>query len=225
MVYNFAIHAPEWFFGIDGLFEGIEFVIALLLALYAYRAYLLNHDETFRYFSLAFFSITLGEAARAITDVLIHIRLNQVELNIATLPKLTDVPNFFIGGYLLHIVLITLGLLVLTLITMRVEKRSTYALTVFLVLPLIFLSTSAYLAFHYVGVFLSGVIAIYSAVRWYRQRTGTTFFVAAGYGLLALAYGQFLLDAFLHYFYVSAHITQVGAYIALLIAFLLVLRK
>lgn len=45
---------PEWFQGMDILFETVGLAAAFLIAAYAWRAYLLNKENRFFYFSLAF---------------------------------------------------------------------------------------------------------------------------------------------------------------------------
>ena len=45
---------PEWFQGVDILFEAVGLVTAFLIAAYAWRAYELNKENRFLYFSLAF---------------------------------------------------------------------------------------------------------------------------------------------------------------------------
>ncbi len=225
MGFSFFIRGPVWFFGIDGVFEGLAFIVALLLAIYAYRAYKLTHDKRFSLYALSFLAITLGQGIRAVTDLLMHSNLENELPYIAFLPHLQSTPLLFTAGYFLHILFMLLGLMILSCYAMKVKDIKVFCVMAFSLLPLMLLVTSVYLAFHYLGLLFCAFIAYSYWKYWCTKKIRPTCLVFIGFLFMALSYVQFLADTVFRVLYISAHLTQLAGYLCLLAALFMVLRK
>ena len=53
------IFSPEWFYGIDSLFETFSLLITATIAIYAYRLYKFSDKKNYLYFSYAFILFSL----------------------------------------------------------------------------------------------------------------------------------------------------------------------
>jgi len=225
MGFSFFIRGPEWFFGIDAVLEGLAFIIALFLTIYAYRAYKLTHDKRFSLFALSFLSITLSQGIRALTDTLILTNIQQNMPYVELLPHLSSTPLLFTAGYFLHVFFMLLGLIILVCYAMKIKDVKVFCIMAFSVLPLLLLVSSVYLAFHYLGLLFSAFIAYSYWKYWCAKKTGATCLVSIGFLLMALSYVQFLADTVFRVLYISAHVTQLAGYLCLLAALIMVLRK
>ena len=63
---------PGWFNGYDLLFDSIGLVVALLIAAYSWRIYLLNKENRFMYFSLAFLLVSLSLGFKIFTSGVLY---------------------------------------------------------------------------------------------------------------------------------------------------------
>ena len=55
-----ALQGPNWFFGIDSIFELVGTIILFMVFLMSYKAYRLTNMQGYKYYSLAFLAPYLG---------------------------------------------------------------------------------------------------------------------------------------------------------------------
>ncbi len=65
-------YTPVWFNGWDILFEAVGLVVALLIAGFSLRIYLLSRENRFAYFSLAFALVALGLFFKSLTSGILY---------------------------------------------------------------------------------------------------------------------------------------------------------
>lgn len=228
MVCGAFVRGPSWFFGVDGILEALLFIIALVLAVYAWKCYKLTKGRQYGWFSLAFLAITIAQLSRALTDGIIEFNLRTAGVGSegSNLPILSDI---FCGGYGTHILLLLGGLVILVAVAMRMHDKRIPSLLYALTLPLILLSSSIYVAFYFVQTVLSAFIAFSYFQHWWKKKKTTlktpSFFVFLGFTLIMLASFLFLADAQYNIWYVKAHIVQLLGYTSLLLAFIWVHRS
>ena len=63
---------PEWFHGLDLIFDGLTLVIALLISGYSWKVYKLSRERKFGYFSLAFVLVAFGLLLKSITHGMLY---------------------------------------------------------------------------------------------------------------------------------------------------------
>lgn len=63
---------PEWFNGLDIVFDIIGLAVAILIAAYSWRLYRLHKGNQFAYFSLAFILVALGLVAKSFTSSVLY---------------------------------------------------------------------------------------------------------------------------------------------------------
>ena len=60
--------SPEWFHGIDSIFEIVSIIVALLIALYAYKIYKFSKVNKYKFFSWAFLLIAIAYIFKILTN-------------------------------------------------------------------------------------------------------------------------------------------------------------
>jgi len=217
------IRGPEWFFGLDALFEGLELITALLLAFFAYRCYLLSNDSRYSKFSLAFASLSIGTGIRAVTDLVIH-RGTATILRFFSLADIADARELFITGYSAHVFFVLLGLIILLTIALKIESLPIFLFLLLSTIPFVFISGSMYLNFHGLALLITIFVAGAQYINWKQKPSLPSFLVFAGFTLITLAYIQFIIDLLFHMFYVKAHLTLLIGYLCLLFTFICTIR-
>ncbi len=212
MAFSIAIRGPEWFFGIDSLFEGFAGLALLLVTLFSIKAYLFTKDKRYRSFAVAFGLMTVGLAAKAITDFLVH-------------QKIGPSGVIFLYGYLAYIATTLTALVILFALTLKSQQRTPFIALLLVSLVLVLLSSSYFLSFHVISLILLVFITIHFVKNYYAKRSLSSLLVCIAFVLLAVGQLQFIVDIAYHKWYILGHLSHLLAYVLVLVALGKVLKK
>jgi hypothetical protein len=212
MAVSVIVRGPEWFFGIDSLFEGFAAIALLLVTLFSFKAYRFTKDKRYRTFAIAFGLMTVSILARAITDFLVYIE-GPVKVWV------------LIVGYMLYMGATLASLILLFALTMKASQRAPFIALFLASLVLVMMSKSYRLSFHALSVILLAFIAYHFIRNYFNKKSLTALLVAGAFALLTLTHAAFIFDIVKQRFFVVGHLLHVAAFGLLLIALAKVLRN
>ncbi len=198
-----VLEGPAWFYGTDSILEGVGALVTLLVCLLSWKAWKLLRMKRYYYFSISFGLMTLGLAARAITNYWVHSG---------------QYPDILIWGYGVHIALTLLAGITLLTLSLIIRQRRMFILFFLLIFGTLYFTKSYYLSFYYLSFVLFGTITYYFYENWQKKKSTLTWLVMASFGLITLAQLLFGLTGYMNTLFIPAHIVQIAGYAALLLA-------
>jgi hypothetical protein len=212
MVVTVTVRGPEWFFGLDSLFEGFAGIALLLVTLFSFKAYRFTKDKRYRTFGIGFGLMTLGLFSRSITDLLVYFGANAP-------------PALLLAGYASYMGLSLVSLVVLFGLTLKAKQKTPLVALMLISIVLVLLSASYRLAFHSASIILLVFITYHFVRNYFQKKSFTALLVCSSFGLLALANIAFIIDIVRQKFYIIGHLIHVISFALLLIALVRVLRR
>lgn len=213
-----ALHA---FYNVDLVFGLISSAIALFIAGYGLRNFLLTNNRTSMFFSSAFFFIAAGLISRVIFDYLVKFELtyNPRMVALQGMTALQSTMLFF------AIFLATSGYVFLIALFFKIKSKRVIALLIILVGLLTVSTSNAYLTAHVIPGVLLFFILTHTTGNFLNKRNRNTFLVFASFLILFVSELFFLLILESINFYFVGSALRVMAYLLLLTNMLLVLKK
>ena len=218
---SFTYFSPGWFFGYDIALELSFAVISLMVALFAFRIYRLTSQRYAKLFGISFTLISISYFIQSIFNFLIVTNANQ---RICDAFRFQSVSLFNILSIYFHIIFMTIGLVVLTYMTLKTEKRRILWLLLAISLPAIFLTETLYMFFLLSTVYLA-FISWYYIRNYLRNMQTKTLLVAIAFVFLLFGSMHFIISVNHQVFYVIGHILELFAYLFILWNFYLVRKK
>ena len=203
-----ALQGPNWFFGIDSIFELIGTIVLFMIFFASYKAYKLTAMKRYKYYSYAFLALMMGHLARTIANFAIH--QHWLPLN--------ELKEVFIYGYGAHILFTLSALVLLVAFTFEVKEKKSFCVLLLLMLAMIFVSSSFYLAFYWAAMVMFGFVTWHLVRNARTKRIITPKLVALSFALLAFTQLLFLGTALLPELYLGAQIMQLLGFLILFIA-------
>ena len=203
-----ALQGPNWFFGIDSIFELIGTIVLFMIFFASYKAYKLTAMKRYKYYSYAFLALMMGHLARTIANFAIH--QHWLPLN--------ELKEVFIYGYGAHILFTLAALVLLVAFTFEVKEKKSFCVLLLLMLAMIFVSSSFYLAFYWAAMVMFGFVTWHLVRNARTKRIITPKLVALSFALLAFTQLLFLGTALLPELYLGAQIMQLLGFLILFIA-------
>ena len=213
---------PNWFFGLDVIFELTFAVIALIVSFYAFKTYKLTNQNQSKFFGYSFLFISISYFIQSFMNFAIISKINEGICNVL---KIQAVDTLNAMGIYAHILFFIVGLVTLTYMTLKTESKKIYSLILITSLLLILLSINKIYSFY----FLSSIFLVYITLHYFfnyiRNKQTKT--------LLALIAFIFLLFGSIHFmfvvnhvlFYILGHFLELAAYLIILINLFLVLKN
>lgn len=203
-----ALQGPNWFFGIDSIFELAGTIVLFMIFLASYKAYKLTTMKRYKYYSYAFLALTLGHLARTIANFAIHQQW---------LP-LNELKNIFLYGYGAHILFTLAALVLLVAFAFEVKQKKSFCVLLLLVLAMIFVSSSFYLAFYWAAMVMFGFVSWHLIRNARTKKAMAPKIVAVSFALLTFTQLLFLGTALLPELYLGAQVMQMIGFLILFIA-------
>lgn len=221
-------YTPVWFNGWDILFESIIVLIALLIAAYSWKAYRLNKENRFAYFSLALLLIALGMGLKIITGSITYFDPAR-DAALGTLRPLAGehlefTPLLYRLGFFLQMVPVLGALLLIFFVSQKPRDRlhkyhemSQIALFVYLILLISVVSNFKYFVFYLTSAVLLGLITLNYYQNYLNSNHNTNAFRVMTAFLILLFANLFFIFVFLvEEFYVVAEILLLLGFLTLL---------
>ncbi len=210
-----ALQGPKWFFGIDSIFELVGTIILFMVFFMSYKAYKLSHMQRYKYYSIAFFGLALGHLARTISNFAIHQEWFALE----------QLGRVFLLGYGAHIIFTLAALVLLVSFAFEVKQKKSFCILLLLVLAMIFVSSSFYLAFYWAALVMFGFVTWYLFSNARKKKAVSPKLVALAFLFITLTQGLFLASSAVPDLYMGAHISQIIGFLVLFIALVKVKAK
>jgi hypothetical protein len=212
MAVTITVRGPEWFFGVDSLFEGFAVLALLLITLFSFKAYRFTKDKRYRTFAIAFAFMTVGMLGRGVSDLLVY---TDAQLH----------PLVLIAGYAAYMGLTLVSLFTLFALTMKARQRAPLTALFLIAFVAVLLSASYRLSFHTVSLILLAFIAYHFVKNYFQKKSLTAMLVCGSFTLLALAQVAFIADILRQRFFVIGHLIHLVAFALLFLALVRVIRR
>jgi|TARA_Y100000310_G_C20631144_1_gene788708 hypothetical protein len=232
-----VVFTPRWFYGIDGIFEAVAVIVALLIAFYSYKLYSHTKEKRHVFFSLSFLGIAVGFIAKIVTNL---------SLVSSVVGSVKHVGFFFYGhhtlalehilyvaGFLGYRLLLLFGLLGIYFVIHKFRAKKLILFSAYMVLVLTLIttfSTWAYPIFYLTAALLLLFISQFYYDSWLGKRgqkkNKNAKALLNAFGVLMAAQLSFTLVILNLYFYVLAEVLQLAGFLMLLyVYYKLVVRK
>jgi len=209
--------------GYDIVLECLFGIISLLLALMAFRVYSRTDQRQIKLFGIAFAFMSASYFVQALFNYLIISKTNAAVCSSMILPIFSWYN--FLGVYT-HIILMTIGLVVLTYMTLKVQKPLLLVMMLIVSLVALFFSEEHFLT---VFLILSTVyfvfICIHFVKNYRRNKDRKSLLTALAFLFLLFGSVNFIFCTQGEFFYGVAHVLALVAYLFILGDFYLVLKK
>lgn len=155
------VFSPQWFYGIDIIFEILAVIVTLIISLYSFKLYKFSHQRSHKYFSVFFMTFAVSFLAKIATNFVLYYQ-NSVktvlEPVIIKYNLLSKSMFFFQAGYDIHRFLMLIGLLGIYWLVSKSKDNEHRWLFAFLLLVITMFSFEAYFVFHFTAAVLLGFI-------------------------------------------------------------------
>tara|TARA_Y100000310_G_scaffold256442_1_gene264225 strand:+ start:438 stop:1151 length:714 start_codon:yes stop_codon:yes gene_type:complete len=220
VIVNFR--GPAWFYGIDAVIQFFGAFIALILAIYGFKAYKLSGEKKYLLFGTAFLLLSL--------DLVIYAAL---------IPGVFLYYSFYPGTYagvllqfarLLNFVFIAATLLAYTLLIAvyaRLSRRVVIVLLSALVLTIsaFIYRYQSFTGFNLVSVMLLIFIMAYTCNNCIAKKSRASLAIFFAFVLLALGHLFFVASGISPLAFLAGHILQLIGYLSLLIGLVFILGR
>nr|MBA4405558.1 hypothetical protein [Nanoarchaeum sp.] len=212
----FSCFSPNWFSGLDIIFELIFAIILLVIAVFAFRAYKLSDQKKIKYIGYGFLFIGISYIIQSIFNFLIIAKLDD---NICKMVLLQQVALLELLGLYSHLIFWTIGLMFLVYMTFRSENKMLLVLLNLIALISIFLSQNHLIMFYA----LSSAVLIYLIGHFMNNylvcHKRNALLIAAAFVFLLVSQIHFLFSMDHIKFYVMGHVFELLAYLIILFNF------
>ena len=227
---------PEWFNGLDLVFEAAGLVVALLIAGYSWRMYRINKENRFAYFSLAFLLVAVSLFFKIFASgVLYYKPVRDLTLDVlrpAAGEGLRFSDFFYRGTFFLEMASMLGGWLLIFFISQKERARlrrfyevSQMALFVYLVVLISIAASLRYVLFYLTGLVILALIVLNYYQNYLNSRNKNTFRVLLAFSSIFVSH-VFFVFVFAHpLFYALGQLFLLAGFMMLLYTYHQVVKK
>ena len=223
------VFRPEWFFGIDHTFEFISMVTGFLIAFFAYKAYKLNENENYKYFSLAFGAIGLSFVFKILSSLVTYgpfvSGVKAVPVVAAGVQVLERVGWSHILSFMLHQGLMMLAFFILLVTAWKIRNKSIILLFGYLTIVVLALGYRMYHIMPLTLAILIGLTFNHYRIVYNKKKNKNTKLVALAFLFLWIAQIMLLFVRYRSIVYVAAEVIQLGGYLIFLGLYIKLLKR
>ncbi|MBR9704815.1 hypothetical protein GOV12_05360 [Candidatus Pacearchaeota archaeon] len=213
---------PNWFFGLDIIFELAFAIITFFLSLYAFKIYKLSDQKQSRLFGISFLLFSISYFIQSIINLSILTKFGE---NIHVLIKLKEISLLNYIGIYTHLIFFLIGLLTLTYMTFKIQNKKLYILLFLVSMLSLFLSMNKIYWFYFLASIFLIFIVIHYFNNYVRYKQVNNLLVLIAFIMLLFGHIHFIFSVNHAFFYVIGHFLELGAYILILISLLRMFRK
>ncbi len=221
------VFSPVWFYGKDIIIDLISVSVLFLIALFSVKYYRMNKEnKNHLLLATSFIIIAVSFLFKIIMNFTIYYtgleakQLGNITL-IYTAMKQTDL--LFTAGFLMHRVLMLLGLYMLCSIYLK-QNRTTIFLVTYLIVISTYFSWSAYFIFHLTALILLLIITLNYLSNYRKTGHYTIKWLTYSFILITISQMIFMFISICPLMYVIAEVVQLAGYVGLLITFIKVIK-
>lgn len=213
------VFGPNWFFGIDSIFEVVSAIVALLIAWFSYKSYKVMKDSKFKSMATSFALIASGLIVKIVTNLSIY-------AGVKGMNPIEHVELIYEIGYFLARYLYILGLLILLIvIVLKIVDRRNIMLFALMSLVLIWLSYYSYYVYHGLAATVLVLIVQHFYNNCNAHKTTTARCVFVSFASLLVAHLTFMAVELYRPAYVLAEGIQLFGFLNLAANFLLIMKR
>lgn len=222
------VFCPEWFYGIDILFETFSMVVALLISFYAYRTSKISKFRVHTYFAVFFFFIACSFGIKILMNfhlyygILKTLKTGLLELSPDLVPKRG---TFYITGYFIYRLLMTCSFAGLFFIVYRERDWKNAVLILYFVFMTTVFSHFFYFVFHLNMIFFLVLICRHYTIAYFKKERIISRTVASSFFVLLLSQIMFAFMEVNTIMYVIGETLQLFGFSLLLYNYIMVNRK
>jgi hypothetical protein len=213
---------PNWFFGMDVIFELAFALITLSLSFYSYKIYKLTNQNSSKLFSEAFLLFSISYFIQSFLNFAIISTLGE---NICDVVKLQSIQSLNLLGTYIHMFFFIAGLVTLTYMTLKTDNQKIFVLMLSISLLSLIISMNKIYWFFTVSSLLLVFILHHYAVNFSKNKNTNSFVVLLAFTFLLFAEMQFIFAFDSSLFYVVGHYLELVAYVLILTNLIIILRK
>ena len=211
---NILLRGPLWFFGLDAGFELFYTIVLLAVFWLSFRVYKLTKDFKYKYFCIAFLSLSFAFLSKAVTDLWLTLAF----VNRGVPPPsehIEKIGEVFLAGYLVFIFMSLMAYVLLVTSTYKSRERRVMMLTALLILTPFYLTSSYSSSFYLISIIMYSFVAMHFLQNFLHRKSLSAAFVATAFTLITIAQAMFLFDIFRHKLYIVAHLAQLTGFVLL----------
>jgi hypothetical protein len=213
---------PSWFFQYHIIMELCFAVIALAVSIFAFKLYKKISEKSVKFLGISFLLISLSYFIQSIFNFTILEELND---DASIILKLNSVAAFESMGNLVHIILLTIGLVMLLYTTLKEEKIRILFLIILVSLAGILFNSAPMMMFYLLSSIFLVFISWHYLLNYLKKKKAETFLIAFAFFLLLIGNIHLLIPVNHQLFFVVGHFLELVAYLMILTNLYLVLRK
>ena len=217
MVSNTLLSAPTWFRGVDTFFEAFSILVAILIAVFSFKAYKLTKNRNHLYFGTAFGLISISFFAKVLTALFVYFNRKS---SIVGPGAASEVASLFHAGRLVYVLLVLIPFLMILMIYSKLENKRMIAVFLSFLLVFAVLSHQNILMFYLVALLLVAFITVHLFDNYKERKSVNAGLIFSAFFMLVIQYVLFILTPYTSIFYAGAYFMQFLAYSTLLTALL-----
>lgn len=208
---------PEWFYGINSVFELVCALITFLVSMLSYHAYRFAKQKKYYFLFASFLLISFAFSLSAIGGLMMHLGFYE---------RIISILDTFDIVFLGQMVLMLLAYTILLLVSMNVRSRRLIALIMSLVTLFIVFSYQYYIKYHIILFLLLFFLSANFYLNYRKHRKLNSALVFSGFYLLMMAQPFFLFTVeFNTQFYIIGQALQLAGFLALFFMLIRVTRS
>ena len=218
------IQAPEWFYGIDALFDIVSLFVALLVAYYGYRVYKLGGQGNVGLIACSFFLLAFSFLFKIVTNLGIYIAV----LKLFTMPLhigIAKIETLYLAGYFFHRFLFLFGLLFLLKIALNIQDKRIIWIFILFIIMSTFFANNMYYLFHLISLLFLWYVCGFFWRNFKKKQTKASRMVVYTFILMFLSHLAFVFVGFHNLLYVIGEAMQLLGFLTLLSNYVLVLKR
>jgi len=213
----------HWFFGCDVVLELVFAVVALVLAVFAFRVFKITSERSTGFLGAGFLFISISYFFQSALNFLLVYKVGAMPF--LTLNDFSYAITLQLIGTLGQMFFMLIGLVILLYMTFEVNRKSILAIMLlFVIIPLLFTNIS-FFVFYFISTICLIFVAGHFVKNYLRKKKRLNLVIAVAFVLLAVSGTQFVLSSQGGVLYVFGHLLELVAYLLLLVNFYLVLKK
>lgn len=222
------IYSPEWFYGIDSLFELFFIVVTLLISYYAFKLFKFSKNNNYKWFSLSFLLFSLAFLFKIFTNITVYSkffeRTTTGMINLLFF-SINQYELFYIIGYLGFRFFILLGLIGIYMVLYKNTSLNDMVIYSWLFFLVCILSHYQFVFFHLTAFLLIMLIVIYYMGYYIDKKNDSSLFTLIAFIFLLFGQVFFIFTLINNFYYVLGEIMQLFGFLILLLIYIWVTRK
>jgi hypothetical protein len=221
---------PNWFAGVDLIFEAVGFLVAMLIAGYSWKVYSISKESKFKYFSFAFLLISFSLLLKGITSSAVYFGtvrdVAEVVLGSTVGHSRQYSTLYYNMGFFLEMVTMLGGWLLIFFVSQKGRERlkkfhelTQIGLFVYLVMLISWIANFRYVVFFLTGAVLLSLIVLNYYKSYLNNGNKNTKLVMVSFLLMFIAYVSFIFIIFNTIFYVVGQVFLLLGFIMLLFTY------